>query len=81
MTNFESTATDNALADAQRDALRRTALRVREGCSEIPLALGYKPAEVANVTMNHGPVVPLGRRMEAMAASLPRPPVSEPDNG
>jgi uncharacterized protein YggE len=70
VTNFAFTATEAALADAQRDAFRRAALRARDDAHTILDALGYKPAEIGKVTVNGGsPIMPFGRRVEAMAAS------------
>ena len=83
VTNFEFTATESDLANAQREALRQAALRAREDANAILQALDYKPAEVEEITVNSGsPIMPLGRRVEAMSATSsefgPAPTAVEP---
>lgn len=66
--NFEFTATEAALADAQRQALREAALRAREDAPAVLQALGYAPDEVVRITVNTGgPIRPLAQRAEMTA--------------
>lgn len=64
--SFEFTATDEALAQAQRDALRAAAVRAREDARSVLDALGYQPADVVRINANSsGPIMPF-RRAEMM---------------
>ena len=69
ITGFSFTATDDALAKAQQEALRGAALRARNDAHAVLDALGYKPGEVVRVEVNSsGPAQPMFRRAEMMGA-------------
>lgn len=79
VTQFELTATDDAIAIAQREALRLAAKRARADADAVLDALGYKAMEVIKVHVSGGghPGPMGGRGMAMMAHSESSAPALE----
>lgn len=66
---FDFTATREALAQAQQEALRGAALRARERATAVLDALGYRAGDVVKVDIHQGgPIQPFSQRAETMMA-------------
>jgi uncharacterized protein YggE len=69
--NFVFTATDEALAEAERRALQAAAVRAREDAKAVLGALGYTAREVVRIEVKpSGLAQPYARRAETMSALL-----------
>lgn len=77
VTNFALTATDEATADAQREALKLAAKRARADADAVLEALGYEAKEVVKVHVNSTGSPVGGRGMVAMAYSAKSAPALE----
>jgi uncharacterized protein YggE len=65
--SFEFTATPDALATAQQEALKGAATKARANAHSVLGALGYQRSDVVRVDVNSSdPVQPLGRRAEML---------------
>jgi uncharacterized protein YggE len=78
VTQFELTATDEATATAQREALKLAAKRARADADAVLEALGYEATGVFKIQVNSSSGVPMGGRgMVAMSYSAKSAPALE----
>jgi len=77
VTQFELTATDEATAAAQREALKLAAKRARADADAVLEALGYTATGVVKIHVSGSPGVPMGRGMVTMAYSAKSAPALE----
>lgn len=74
---FELTATDEATAAAQREALKLAAKRARADADAVLEALGYTATAIVKIQVNGASGGPVGRGMVAMAYSAKSAPALE----
>ena len=77
VTNFSLTATDEATAAAQREALKLAAKRARADADAVLEALGYTATGVVKIHVSGSAPGPMGRGMAAMAYSAKSAPALE----
>ena len=78
VTQFELTATDEATAAAQREALKLAAKRARADADAVLEALGYEATGVYKIQVNSSSGIPMGgRAMAAMSYSAKSAPALE----
>ena len=77
VTQFQLTATDEAIAKAQREALQLAAKRARADADAVLDALGYKATGITRIQVNGSSPGPVGRGMVAMAYSAKSAPALE----
>jgi uncharacterized protein YggE len=77
VTQFQLTATDEATAIAQREALKLAAQRARADADAVLEALGYTATGIVKVHVSGSSPGPMGRGMVAMAYSAKSAPALE----